>query len=123
MASEKDTSFDPYHKWLGIPKHQRPPTHYQLLGLAAGESDVEVIEEAAIRQTTHVRAYQVGPHAQVCTRLLNEISAARQVLLHPQKRQEYDRKIAESATTQPTGAAEGITARPPAGAPAAALEQ
>ena len=44
--------FDPYHKWLGIPKDQRPPTFYQLLGITPGEEDVEVIEEAAIRQTT-----------------------------------------------------------------------
>ena len=55
--------FDPYHKWLGIPKDQRPPTYYQLLGIAGGESDVEVIEEAAIRQSTHLRAYQTGAHA------------------------------------------------------------
>ena len=60
MASGKDIAFDPYHKWLGIPKTQRPPTLYQLLGLAQGETDGEVIEEAVIRQTTHLRAYQAG---------------------------------------------------------------
>src|ERR1700749_2664010 len=80
MSTEKEAAFDPYHKWLGIPKAQRPPTHYQLLGLAQGETDGEVIEEAAIRQTTHLRAYQVGPHADDCTKLLNEVSTARQVL-------------------------------------------
>ena len=37
--------FDPYHKWLGIPKDQRPPTHYQLLGISPTEQDREVIEE------------------------------------------------------------------------------
>src|SRR3954447_5892537 len=97
---EKDLTFDPYHKWLGIPKHLRPPTYYQLLGLAAAEADREVIEEAAIRQTTHVRAYQVGPHAQACTRLLNEIAAARQVLLDPKRRKEYDRKIGQTAVRE-----------------------
>src|SRR5437763_344047 len=55
--------FDPYHKWLGIPKDQRPPTHYQLLGVVPDEKDPEVIEEAAVRQTTHIRAYQIGPQA------------------------------------------------------------
>src|SRR5213080_2219467 len=28
-------AFDPYHKWLGIPKEHRPPTNYQLLSHAA----------------------------------------------------------------------------------------
>ena len=97
MSTEKEITFDPYHKWLGIPKAQRPPTYYQVLGLAQGETDVEVIEEAAIRQTTHLRAYQVGPHAADCTRLLNEVSAARQVLVNPQKRQDYDAKLAQLA--------------------------
>jgi hypothetical protein len=89
--------FDPYHKWLGIPKPQRPPTYYQLLGIAPDETDLEVIKEAAIRQTTHVRAYQIGPHAVECTQLLNEIAQARQILLNPAKRQEYDRKLAPAA--------------------------
>src|SRR5689334_19004588 len=76
MSVEKDSAFDPYHKWLGIPKGQRPPTFYRLLGIEPSEIDVEVIEEAAIRQITHLRAYQVGQHSALCTRLLNEISAA-----------------------------------------------
>jgi WD40 repeat protein len=97
MTIEKEVAFDPYHKWLGIPKAQRPPTLYQLLGLAQGETDGEVIEEAAIRQTTHLRAYQVGAHADDCTKLLNEVSSARQVLANPQKRQEYDAKLAQLA--------------------------
>lgn len=90
--------FDPYHKWLGIPKEHRPPTYYQLLGLAPTEKDQEVIEEAAIRQTTHLRAYQIGPHAAECTRLLNEISQARLTLLNSAKRKEYDAKLAKQET-------------------------
>src|SRR5713226_1990989 len=82
--------FDPYHKWLGIRKELQPPTLYQLLGISPDEKDPEVIEEAAIRQTTHVRTYQIGPHAAACTRLLNEIAQARLTLLNPAKRQAYD---------------------------------
>ncbi len=103
--------FDAYHKWLGIPKHQRPPTFYQLLGIAPDEKDVEVIKEAAIRQTTHIRAYQVGPHAAECTRILNEIAQARQTLLNAAKRKEYDQKLAQEA---PQPAAHAVTAEPPA---------
>ncbi len=81
---------DPYHRWLGIPRGQRPPTYYQLLGIAPDETDPEVIQEAALRQTSHVRLYQTGPHAAQCTALLNEIGQARAVLLNPEKRRQYD---------------------------------
>jgi WD40 repeat protein len=102
--------FDPYHKWLGIPKDQRPPTYYQLLGLAAGESDVEVIEEAAIRQSGHLRAYQLGPHAELSTRLLNEIAQARATLIDPAKRQRYDQTVLKKAIVAVTAAAPMDTA-------------
>lgn len=104
MADPKDPNFDPYHKWLGIPKTMRPPTHYQILGLTFGESDVEVIEEAAIRQSTHLRTYQIGPHAELCTKLLNEVGRARQVLLNPVKREEYNRRLTSSAAPAPLAA-------------------
>ena len=112
MTSEKEPSFDPYHKWLAIPKTQRPPTLYQLLGLAQGESDAEVIEEAVIRQTTHVRAYQVGPHAEACTRILNEISKAEQILRNPQKRVEYDRRLALAAEARAAALERSEPAKP-----------
>src|SRR4051794_16705901 len=104
--------FDPYHKWLGIPKDQRPPTHYQLLGVSPGEEDLEVIEEAAIRQTTHVRVYQMGEHAADCTRLLNEISQAKRTLLDPGKRKQYDATLPKPATARQESA-EALTRRPP----------
>jgi WD40 repeat protein len=116
MTTDKNPSFDPYHKWLAIPKTQRPPTLYQLLGLAPGESDAEVIEEAVIRQTTHVRAYQVGPHAAVCTRVLNEISKADQILRDPQKRAEYDRRLALAKAAKSAGVAKSGPAKPVAAA-------
>src|SRR6516164_5906099 len=101
--------FDPYHKWLGIPKEQRPPTYYQLLGITQGEEDIEVIEEAAIRQTTHVRAYQIGAHAKECTQLLNEISQARTTLTNPAKRKQYDATLPQRKERSVTQ----VTASPP----------
>jgi hypothetical protein len=86
--------FDPYHRWLGIPPGQRPPTYYQLLGIAPDEADLEVIKEAAVRQTSHVRLYQTGPYAAQCTAILNEIGQARAVLLNPDKRRQYDASVA-----------------------------
>ena len=86
--------FDPYHKWMGIPKGPRPPTYYLLLGITPAETDAEAIKEAALRQTAQVRVYQTGPHSELCTRLLNEIAQARAVLLNPKLRREYDQRIA-----------------------------
>lgn len=86
-------SFDPYHKWLGIPKKYRPPTYYRLLGIDPEEDDIEVIEEAAIRQSAHLRAYQAGEHAEICARMLEEISKARDTLIHPAKRKAYDQTL------------------------------
>lgn len=51
------TGFDPYHRWLLIPPSEQPPNHYRLLGLQAFESSVEVIENVAARQSTHVRRH------------------------------------------------------------------
>jgi hypothetical protein len=92
--------FDAYHKWLAIPPGQRPPTYYQLLGVVPEETDPEVLQEAAIRQATHVRTYQTGPHARACIRLLNEIAQARAALLNPAHRAEYDARLREEWAEQ-----------------------
>jgi hypothetical protein len=111
--------FDPYHKWLGIPQNQRPPTFYQLLGIAPDETDREVIAEASIRQTSHVRTYQTGPRAQQCIDLLNEIARARSTLLDPIKRKEYDASLKRAVVEQPPQpAAPTEVPIPGAGAPA-----
>lgn len=86
--------FDPYHKWLGIPPDQRPPTYYQLLGIAPGEPDIDVIDGAAVRQMQYVRHFQSGEHAELCARLLTELSQARNTLTDPEKRQAYDANLA-----------------------------
>jgi hypothetical protein len=111
--------FDPYRKWLGIPAGQRPPTYYQLLGIAPDESDPEIIEEAAIRQTAHLRNYQSGPHAEECKRLLAEIALARSILLHPARRQEYDSRLraASVPAVPPSPAPPARVQSPPVAAP------
>ena len=83
-------SFNVYLKWLGIPLHQQPPNCYRLLGVEPFESDLEVIAHAADRQMAHIRSFSAGEHANLAQRLLNEISAARVQLLHPQKKASYD---------------------------------
>jgi hypothetical protein len=102
--------FDPYHKWLGIPEEQQPPSHYQLLGVDPGETDPEVIAEMAIRQTSHVRTYQTGPHAEECRRLLNEIAQARRTLLDPARRRAYDQGLRRTQPVRVAAAAPPVAA-------------
>lgn len=93
--------FDPYRKWLGIPEDQRPPTHYQLLGITPDEQDIEVIEAAMLRQSSFVRNFQSGQYAEEAARVLNEIAAARLCLVDPRKRAKYDAELRPSAPEKP----------------------
>jgi hypothetical protein len=95
--------FDPYRKWLGIPEDQRPPTHYQLLGIAPDEQDIDVIEAAVLRQSAFVRNFQSGQHADDATRVLNEIAAARLCLVDRQKRAKYDADLRKKQAPKPVG--------------------
>ena len=82
--------FDPYHRWLGIPASEQPANHYRLLGIALFEADADVIESAAIRQTTHVRLHALGSHGDTTQTVLNEIAEAKITLLNPEKKKQYD---------------------------------
>lgn len=97
-------SFDPYHKWLGIPPSEQPPNYYRLLGINVFEEDPEVIQAAADRQMGHVRTYQLGQHSDASQRLLNELAAALVCLSDSVKKAEYDARlradVAEKAAEQ-----------------------
>lgn len=88
--------FDPYHRWLGIPPHEQPPTHFRLLGVSDREDDPEVIASAAKRQFQFVKAQSGGPHAADARRLLHEILAARSELLDPARRRSYRARLQEA---------------------------
>ena len=88
--------FDPYHRWLGIPPHEQPPTLYRLLGVSDFESDREVITEASYRQIGHVKQYASGLNRDAANKILNELAQAQIVLLDPRKKAAYDISIEES---------------------------
>ena len=83
-------TFDPYHKWLGIPPEEQPPNHYRLLGMKVFEPDPDVIAHTADQRIGHIRSFQIGEHALLSQRLLNEIAAARVCLLDSKKKAVYD---------------------------------
>ena len=89
-------SFDPYRLWLEIPSDQRPPTHYDLLGLPRDEADERRIHEAAQDRYDHVRKYTLGPpgaERDAAHQVLGELSEALYCLTDPNRRMEYDRRL------------------------------
>ena len=66
--------FDPYHKWLGIPADEQPPSLYRLLGLRPFESDADVIDTAADQRMSLLKTFQGGKHGPLSQKLLNEVS-------------------------------------------------
>lgn len=96
---------DFYHKWLGIPADQRPPNHYQLLGLQLFESDPDVITSSADRQMGHLRTFQIGRYAAQSQKLLNEVAAAKTCLLVPEKRANYDQELRAKLAPPPAAPA------------------
>jgi hypothetical protein len=113
------TTFDPYHLWLGIPPEERPPHHYRLLGLKAMETDLDVIEHAADQKMLHLRTFQSGKHYDESQKLLNEIAAAKAMLLMPEKKAAYDAQLraklegAKSAETRKFPVAPPLSAEKP----------
>ena len=89
-------AFDPYHQWLGIPSAEQPPNYYRLLGVSLLESDPNVIEAAAERQTVFLRTLQIGPQSELAERILNEVARARVTLLNTQQKVAYDDQLREA---------------------------
>lgn len=112
--------FDPYLRWLGIRDRERPPNHYRLLGIELFENDPEIIAEAGDRQMGHIRTHNIGRHAIVSQRVLNEIAKAKVCLLNPAKKRVYDEQLraqrGEATANEPPSSGE-VAALPGSAAP------
>lgn len=111
-------SFDPYHKWLGIPPAEQPPNHYRLLGIGVFESDPDVIEQAADRQMSHVQTHKTGSHSAFSQKLLNELAAAKLCLLNQADKAGYDAMLRQRLSPPPV--AQALSPSPPTVSPPAA---
>ena len=94
--------FDPYEKWLGIPKDQRPVTYYRLLGISPEETDAAIIAKAAQRRAAQLKAHQEGAQAQIHSRVSKEIAQAKATLLDSARRQRYDSVLQKLDEALPT---------------------
>ncbi len=82
--------FDPYQKWLGIPREEQPPNFYRLLRLKTLEPNPAVIDATSAKLAAYLEARSKGKNAEHAQRLLGEVAAARACLLDPAKKAEYD---------------------------------
>lgn len=110
------TTFDPLHKWLGIPPEEQPPNVYRLLGIQTMEADLDVISNAADQRMAYLRNFAVGPHAAYAENLLNQVASARLCLLNSRTKKVYDANLKNRP-------AKGPMTPPPAGAAPAAADE
>ncbi len=107
-----DDTFDPYHKWFGIPAAEQPADHYRLLGVNRFEDDADVIENSADARMASLQSRRTGAHSLLAEQLMNEVTQARICLLHQEKKAAYDQKLREEAESKPAKEEPVITAAP-----------
>ncbi len=93
-----NAEFDPYLEWLEIPPQRRPPTYYDLLGLAAFECDPERIQQAALKRIELVRRYKVGRREEAASELERELTQAWNCLHDTARKSEYDAALRGAGT-------------------------
>lgn len=86
-------AFDPYREWLNLPGGR--PHAFALLGISHRETSSEVIRRAADERLTRLRAIRPGEHVERWQQLMDEVAAARDLLLDAQKREAYLLKLKE----------------------------
>ena len=89
MADDKNF----YHLMLGLPEDITSPDGYQLLGLEHFENDEDVIQEATLDANKKLLAWQNSEYHGECDHLIDEVVAAREVLLSPKRKAKYDERL------------------------------
>ena len=102
MSEETNENIDPYLLWLGIRDPQRPPNHYQLLGIDVYERNPDTISSAAQRRLARVNSLGKEEYPELAARLTGEIQTAASCLLLESTREQYE---SEFQASQPTDAA------------------
>jgi hypothetical protein len=85
-----------YRDWLGIPEDRQPPTPSQLLGVAEGERDLTILENAALDRMALARSRQLS-NPEESTWLQNEIARALGTLTERSRRRQPSSSVALDA--------------------------
>jgi hypothetical protein len=75
--------------WLGLAPGSWPPDHYTLLGLPAGEADIERIEHQVHERLMRLRCYQLS-HPGLATEAMTHLAKAFDCLTTPERKKTYD---------------------------------
>jgi len=105
-------TFDPYRDWLGLPAGR--PHAFALLGISPRETDPAAIRRAADERLAAVRSIRPGDQVEAWTRLLEEITTARDLLCDPERRAAYLDKLRRRR--EGSGGGKGASAAPDASA-------
>lgn len=111
-------SFNPYVEWLGFPSGRRPANHYELLGVALYESDLNVIAQAADALVSRIRRVRPGQHVVEWQQLLDELRMVKASLTAPAAKSVYDadlRQRTQPGTAAPASAPQGPQLATPPG--------
>ncbi|MDP6634630.1 MAG: SUMF1/EgtB/PvdO family nonheme iron enzyme [Phycisphaerae bacterium] len=87
---------DRYSQWLGIERGDGAIDHYMLLGIERFCSDADAIDTAAHERLDMLDIYSLAgsrDSREACQEMMNEVARARVVLMNPQRREEYNRKL------------------------------
>lgn len=95
------TKFDPYQRWLGIPKAEQPPHFYRLLGLEPFEEDPQIIRSAADNAIAFIQQNAFGVELEQSQKLLSDIEKVATYLLSPPHKAKYDEKLREKLGLDP----------------------
>ncbi|MGL4553429.1 MAG: hypothetical protein ACRC33_19860 [Gemmataceae bacterium] len=86
--------------WFGVPAESWPPDHYRLLGLTAGEPDLDLVERRVHERMDEVRRYQVM-HPEPATEAMNRLAQAFVCLSDAQQKRAYDATLVPAAPPPP----------------------
>jgi type IV pilus assembly protein PilM len=118
-AIDGPAGFDPYRAWLGVREVRRPLSPYQLLGLPADEADVDSIHMAASQRRASLLAHRDEAPPEIWAQLYEELEAAIDTLLDPDKKVAYD--LSRQMPADPAHLRGGSTARADRGGSGAQL--
>ncbi len=90
MTLEVPSGFDPYRVWLGVNEPHRPLTAYQLLGLSAGEADVDAIRSAAGLKRAAMQSHRAEAPPAIWEQVHQEMEEAIATLLDSDRKTAYD---------------------------------
>ncbi len=87
-----------YNKILDIREDITSPNHYELLGLALFESNPRKVHRAGLRCLRKLKDWQLHPDpktARAVQEIMNQVGVACTILELPEKKDEYDRQLAD----------------------------